>query len=88
MAGRASTRIDKLDQALLEVALFPPVAVIAAKSALNDREVVDDESEDEKPVMPAVKVEQSDEFDEGHEEHEDDLAVDKLYLSDDDIDSF
>lgn len=88
MAGRASTCIDKLDQALLEVALFPPAAVIAAKSALNDREVVDDESEDEKPVMPAVKVEQSDEFDEGHEEHEDDLAVDKLYLSDDDIDSF
>ena len=78
-------------QPLLEIAFMPPPAagLPNTQTALNEKDVVDEDEadEDEKPTAPAVKVEEDDEHVRDSQQ-EDDVPVDKLYLSDDDIGEF
>jgi hypothetical protein len=75
----------------------PPSAVQAAqngtgKSALNEKDVPEDEEEDEKSTAPAVKVEEheGEELTDGDQNTSQEAVdnLDKLYLSDDDIGDF
>lgn len=79
--------VPKFSKTLLEVAFFPQVKTTGTVTTLNDKDVVEDEDEEEKPNMPAVKIEDDDTA--SATERNDPADVeDKLYLSDDDIDNF
>jgi hypothetical protein len=86
------TQAMKLSKALLDVAFMPPAKIDALPTALGEKEDLDaaEGSDDEmkrKPSAPAVKMEFS-EDDDAAEEPEDEQEVEKLYLSDDDIEDF
>lgn len=83
-------RAMKLNKGLLDVASMPPAKLDSGPTALGEKEDLDvpEGSDDEmkrKPAAPAVKLE-SDEEEAG--EIEEEMEVDKLYLSDDDIEDF
>ena len=100
--GSTGSNLNKLPLSLLDIAFMPPLQAATSGQALDEKDVPDSEEADDddmkqKPSAPAVKVEAeeegasdsqaSDEF-KAKQGDEPDVALDKLYLSDDDIDDF